>query len=470
MNRLEDDKKQEHPRKKSRLTTTRTVTLGFVLAILAGSLILTLPISSAKGTWTPYIDALFTSTTSFCVTGLVTVPTFSHWSAFGKVMVALMIQLGGLGIYTAMILTMTFIGKRITLKERVMIQESYNLESPSGMIRLILRIFKGTLIVEGIGAFLFMFRFAPQFGVWKGLGISVFQSISAFCNAGMDIIDEVSLRPYVGDPLVSIVTMLLIIFGGIGYIVWWDILDVWKECRKKKLSFSPVFFFRKLTLHSKVALTTTFFLIVGGAALILCFEWNNPGTMKGLSPGAKVLASFFQSVTTRTAGFESIPQANLTGPSDQISILLMLIGGSPVGTAGGVKTTTFAMLCITIYCTVRGRKNIEAFGRSISMENFRMGLSVIAIFVLTLFTSILLLQITENQSARDLIYEATSAIGTVGLSKGITSSLTVLGKLIIIFTMYAGRVGPITLFLAFMQKRSYAQNHRDLPEKKIVLG
>ena len=324
-------------KKKFALSTTQIILLSFLVTILVGSGLLALPISSIDGEAVPYLDALFTATTSTCVTGLVTLPTVSSWSVFGQVVILLLIQIGGLGIITIMSGLMLLLNRKMGIVDRLLIQDAFNLNTMSGLAKFIKNVLFGTLIIEGTGAVLYMFVLVPEFGP-KGIWMSVFNSVSAFCNAGIDIIAENSLCNYATNPLINIVTSLLIILGGLGYIVWWDVLRVVRSRSEKNRKI-----FRHLTLHSKIAISVTAGLIVAGTILILIFEYSNPLTIGSMSLFDKLQVSFFQSVTTRTAGFASVPQENLTNASATVSLILMIIGGSPVGTAGGIKTVTFFM-------------------------------------------------------------------------------------------------------------------------------
>ncbi len=417
-------------------------------------LLLMLPISSADGSWTNPVDALFTATTSVCVTGLVTVSTAAHWSIFGQIVILILIQFGGLGIVTFTTAIMIIASRRITLKDRLLIRDAYNLDSLSGLVNLTKRVLKGALIVEGIGAVFYMIVFIPKYGP-SGIFKSIFNSISAFCNAGLDLIGDTSLKEFSGNVIINIVTMLLIVAGGLGFPVWWDLL-------KKK------FRFKKYELHTKIVVTTTIGLILTGAILVFLFEFNNPGTIGDMPVGEKIQASFFQSVTTRTAGFYTVPQENLTNASSFVSIIFMFIGGSPSGTAGGVKTVTIVMIMLTAFAIVRGRDDTEAFGRKISESNIRKGLAVVVVSLTTLTFTIALLCITQKLDFLDMLYEAVSAIATVGLSRNVTGSLDTVGKLIITFAMYAGRIGPISLALFF--NTTTRNNIRHYPEEKIRVG
>lgn len=427
-------------------STTQIILISFLVAIFLGSILLALPISSVDGKGVPYLDALFTATTSICVTGLVTIPTVSTWSVFGQIVILLLIQIGGLGIITIMSGLMLLFNKKMGIGDRLLIQESFNLNTMSGLVEFVKKVLLGTLIIEGIGAVLYMFVFVPEFGA-KGIWVSVFNSVSAFCNAGLDIVAENSLCNYATNPLINIVTSALIVLGGIGYVVWWDVIRVVKSRSSKNHKI-----FRHLTLHSKIAITVTAGLIFIGAIFIFIFEYSNPLTIGNMSLFDKIQVSLFQSVTTRTAGFATIPQENLTNASATVSIILMLIGGSPVGTAGGIKTVTIAVLISSAFATIRNKKATTLFGRRVSEESVKKAVAVAVAFFTICVTSTVLLMATSNASALDAFYEAVSATATVGLSRNLTATLNTVGKLIIIATMYFGRVGPISLAVALGSK------------------
>ena len=445
------------------LSTTQIILLSFLITILLGSLILALPISAADGNAVSYIDALFTATTATCVTGLITLPTVSTWSWFGQVVILILIQIGGLGVVTIMSGIMLLLNRKMGIGDRLLIQDAFNLNTMSGLARFVKNVLLGTLIIEGIGALLYMIVFVPEFGA-RGIWISVFNSVSAFCNAGIDIIAENSLCNYATNPLINVVTSLLIILGGLGYIVWWDIIRVIKSRSPKNRKI-----FRHLTLHSKIAITVTAVLIFIGAILIFVFEYANPMTIGELSLFDKIQVSFFQSVTTRTAGFASIPQENLTNASTAISIILMIIGGSPVGTAGGMKTVTIAVLVCSAFATIRNKKSATLFGRRISEEIIKKGVAVVVMFLTICAASTILLMATSNASAIDVVYETVSATATVGLTRNLTATFNILGKLIIIVTMYFGRVGPISLAVALGSKNE-SQNVISEPTEDISIG
>ena len=450
-------------KKKFAPSTTQIILLSFLVTILVGSGLLALPISSATGDPVPYLDALFTATTSTCVTGLVTLPTVSTWSVFGQVVILLLIQIGGLGIVTIMSGLMLLLNRKMGIGDRLLIQDAFNLNTMSGLAKFVKNVLFGTLIIEGIGAILYMLVFIPEFGT-RGIWISVFNSISAFCNAGIDIIGESSLCNYATNPLINIVTSALIILGGLGYIVWWDLIRVIKSRSAKNRKI-----FRHLTLHSKIAITSTVGLISVGAVLILIFEYANPLTIGEMSLFEKIQVSLFQSVTTRTAGFASVPQENLTNASAAVSIILMLIGGSPVGTAGGMKTVTIAVLICSALATIRNKNSATLFGRRISEGSVKKAVAVAVTFLTICTAATVLLMATSNASALDAVYESVSATATVGLSRNMTASLNAFGKIIIIVTMYFGRVGPISLAVALGSKNE-SQNVISEPTEDISIG
>ncbi|MBQ2893633.1 MAG: potassium transporter KtrB [Oscillospiraceae bacterium] len=429
------------------ISTTHLIMLSFLLAILLGAVLLSLPVSSADGQATPFVDALFTATTATCVTGLVVVPTAAAWSVFGHIVILILIQLGGLGIITVLAGITLTLNRKMGIGRSILLQDAFNLDTLFGLGAFVKKVIIGTFIVEGIGALAYMTVFVPQFGA-RGIWISVFTSISAFCNAGIDIIGENSLIDYATNPAINAITCILIVVGGLGYIVWWDLIRVFRG-RKKG---NPL---RHLTLHSKIVLSATAVLIFGGALLIALFEWNNSQTIGNMSVFDKLQASVFQSVTTRTAGFATVPQENLSNPSAFVSLLLMFIGGSPVGTAGGIKTVTIVVLFAAALVVVRQKgEQVNMFGRSITRQAVSKAVGVCCMSFGIMFVSTVLLSAVTDASALDILYETVSATATVGLTRNLTPSLNTLGKLIITATMYLGRVGPISLMIAFnLRKR-----------------
>ena len=449
--------------RKYSLSTTQIIMLSFLLVILVGSLLLALPISSAGSEAVPWLDALFTATTATCVTGLVTLPTVTTWSVFGQVVILVLIQVGGLGVITILSALMILVHRRMGIGDRLLLQDAFNLNSLHGIVRFVKRVLLGTFLVEGIGALLYMLVFVPEFGP-KGIWISVFTSISAFCNAGIDIIAEDSLCGYATNPIINTVTGLLIILGGIGYIVWWDVMGLGKAAagkRRRRL--------RDLSLHSKIAISMTLILIFGCGLLFFLLEHDNPMTIGNLSLFDKLQRSLFQSVTTRTAGFASVPQQNLTNASSMLSLLLMFIGGSPVGTAGGIKTVTIAVLAVSALANIQNRQEVSLFNRNITKQAVSRAVAVTMMSFAIAFISTILLPVVTDADALDILFETVSATATVGLTRDLTPHMNTAGKLVIIGTMYLGRVGPITLALALSpgkKNRNIIKN----PTEEIIVG
>lgn len=448
-------------KKRRGMTTTQVILLSFFVLIMVGSGLLALPVSSATGQAIPYIDALFTATSATCVTGLVTVTTATTWSGFGQAVILVLIQIGGLGVITVVSRFMLLLHRKFTLGDNLLLQDAFNLNTLSGLASFVKKVVLGTLVVEAVGALLYMTVFVPDFG-WRGVWISVFNSVSAFCNAGMDIVGETSLYEYATHPLINFVTCGLIVMGGIGYIVWWDVWRVLRTPHRRR--------FRHLTLHSKIVITTTAALILGGAAILFSAEYHNPATIGDMNLWEKIQASLFQSVTTRTAGFATFPQEGLTNAGAMTSVLLMFVGGSPVGTAGGIKTATLAVLCATAYRTITGRQQIGLFHRSLSDTVVRKAVAVAGMSLMVCGLSTLLLSTVVQADFLDILYETTSATATVGLTRGLTAHLDTWGKLIIILTMYFGRIGPISLGVALGSRKQQETNIITDPTEEISVG
>ena len=457
-------KGMEENRKPHRhIRSFQVIILGFALLILAGSLILMLPWATRDGRGASFADALFTATSAACVTGLVVQDTATYWSGFGQAVILLLIQIGGIGLIALASIIFISLNKKISLKNRRMIQESYNLEQMSGLVTVVRKVVLCVFAAEGIGAVGYAFCFVPEFGLVKGLGQAVFTAVSAFCNAGIDLLGENSLADYVTNPLVNVTTMGLIIASGLGFNVWWDLGERIKLVFQKKLS--PGRLFRTLRLQSKLVLTTTGILLLGGTICILLFEYKNPDTLGSLSFGQKLMAAAFQSVTTRTAGFFTVDQGALTSGS------VMMVGGSPMGTAGGVKTTTLAVLVMSIIANLRGKKDVEVYGRKIRSSYIRSAQVVVGMAVSVLLISVLgIFAIMPDAPFVDVLYELTSAIGTVGLSRGLTAVLNTPAKWIVIFTMYLGRIGPLTLGAAVVSRAQKRTKDVHLAEENIMIG
>ncbi|MCM3269459.1 TrkH family potassium uptake protein [Paenibacillus elgii] len=445
--------------KKIELTPPQILVIGFAAIILLGATLLSLPISSASGQPTLFIDALFTATSATCVTGLVVVDTGSHYSMFGQIIIISLIQVGGLGFMTMSTLFAFVLRKRISLKERLILQEAMNQGSMEGIVRLIRRVLVYSLTIEFTAAVIFSIRWSFDFGISKGIYFGIFHAISFFNNAGFDLFGSVvapftSLTTYADDWIVNIVSMGLIILGGIGFVVMSDVVDYRKH--------------KRLSLHSKVVLSATGLLIVVGAIVIFIFEFTNQKTLGSLNWSGKILASFFQSVSPRTAGANSVDIGAMRQASQFFIIILMFIGASPGSTGGGIKTTTFTTLIGAMIAMIRGKEDIVLFHYRLGKDRIlkAITLTMIALFLVIFVT--MLLTTTENQSFLKLLFEVTSAFGTVGLTMGVTPDLSFFGKIMISLTMFAGRLGPLTLAYALGPKAE-KELYR-YPEGKITIG
>ncbi|WP_242829903.1 TrkH family potassium uptake protein [Butyrivibrio sp. WCD2001] len=437
---------------KSRLTSTQIIVLGFLLAIVVGSFLLMIPAATARGEHTDFITALFTATTSICVTGLVVVDTFSHWSFLGQLIILILIQIGGFGVITLYSAIMMLMKKKFSLSTRLLIQDYYNLDSIHGLIKFLIRVIKDTFIVEGIGAVLYSFVFIPKFGFFKGIWVSVFNAVSAFCNAGMDVMGANSLIDYQANIPVNLITITLIVLGGVGYVVWFDFIENLK--RSVKHRYNIRIFWKRLGEHSKLVINLTLFLLISGTILVMLFEWDNPDTIGKMTVGNKVLASFFQSVTFRTAGFATVPQESLTPSTCIVGCMYMFIGGSPVGTAGGIKTVTIFVVLLNVFSFIRNRTEPVVFSRAVSEKLINKASAIVmSNLMLTMVLMIALMQVCDAP-ALSAAYEIFSATGTVGLSRSLTASLNVPGMIVVMIGMYAGRIGPISMALFFSTKRS----------------
>ncbi|QHW32799.1 Trk family potassium uptake protein [Paenibacillus rhizovicinus] len=437
----------------------RILAAGFALIILCGSVLLSLPFASSNGSFTPYIDALFTATTSTCVTGLVTVDTGSHWSVAGQVIILILIQLGGLGFMTMATLFALVLRKRILLRERLILQEALNQNSMEGIVRLIRKVITYALTIELAGAVLFAVRWSFDMPIGKAIYFGLFHAVSFFNNAGIDLFGQfgvpfISLTGYADDPLVNIVTMLLIILGGIGFIVIADVMDY----RSTK----------RLSLHSKVVLSTTAALIVVGTLVVFIFEFSNTKTLGSLHWGGKILASFFQSVTTRTAGANTVDLASLRQATQFFMVILMFIGASPGSTGGGIKTTTFTVLAVAVLSMIRGKEDIVLFRFRLAQERINKALTITMLSLTLVIIVTMILTTTEDQAFIKILFETTSAFATVGLTLGITPELTTIGKTLIILMMFVGRLGPLTLAYALRPRQERALFR--YPEGKITIG
>jgi trk system potassium uptake protein TrkH len=437
----------------SKWSPPRILVSGFALIILLGGLLLSMPFASSNGTSLDYLDAVFTATSATCVTGLVVVDTGTYFSIPGQVIIITLIQIGGVGFMTMATLFALVLRKRISLRERLILQEAMNQQSMEGIVRLIRRVFVYSLSIELVGAILFSIRFAVDMPIGKAVYVGVFQAVSFFNNAGFDLFGEYSsLTRYVNDPLVNLVTMALIILGGLGFIVISDILD-----------FKRV---RRLSLHSKVVLSMSGFLIVFGAIVIFIFEFTN--TLEPLTWSGKIWASFFQSVSPRTAGANTVDIAALRQATQFFIIILMFIGASPGSTGGGIKTTTFTTLIGAVIAMIRGKEDIVLFRFRLARERIFKALTITLLSLALVIFVTMVLSTTEDKAFIRILFETVSAFGTVGLSTGLTPELSMVGKIIISLTMFAGRLGPLTLAYA-LGPRSEKELYRH-PEGKMIIG
>ena len=446
-------------KRKNIYTPVQILVMGFALVIFVGAVLLSLPIASQSGEVTPFIDSIFTATSAVCVTGLVTVDTGTYWTYFGKTVIISLIQIGGLGFMSIATLVFFILGKKITLKERLVMQEALNVTSLQGLVKMIKYVLIFTFSIEAIGAVLFSTQFIPQFGVVKGIYYSAFHSISSFCNAGFDLMGNFSsVTAYADNSVIILTISALIAIGGLGFYVW---VEIYNSKGTKRLS-----------LHSRVVIYTTIILIAVGAILMYIFEMSNPYTMQGMSLKGKILSSIFASVSPRTAGFNSIPLDKMTPAGNFLTIILMFIGGSPGSTAGGLKTTTAVILFMTVVSVVKGREDTEIFERRINKELVyrSFAIAVIAMTWVVIVTMVLSITVQKGILFEYFLYEATSAFATVGLTLGVTTKLTIVGKIIIALTMFAGRVGPLTIILALAKHKSSKPGNIRYPEDKILIG
>ena len=438
---------------KKRLSSFQVILLGFAGVILLGALLLMLPISSAERVVTPFNEALFTSTSAVCVTGLVVKDTGSYWSAFGQAVIITLIQIGGLGVVTIAASFSMLAGRRISLMQRSTMQDAISAPKVGGIVKLTKFIITGTFIIEAVGAVSMMPVFCKSFGA-KGIWMSVFHSVSAFCNAGFDILGTegnqfCSLTPYISNPVINITVMLLIVIGGIGFLTWDDI------CNNK-------FKIKKYSMQSKIILLTSLILILLPAIYFFIFDYSD------YSIGNRLLASLFQSITTRTAGFNTTDLTKLTRPSQAIMIFLMLVGGSPGSTAGGLKTTTMAVLILNAFACFKRKENVCAFGRRIDDSVIKNAATIVMMYITLFFIGGVSICTIEKLPLVASLFETASAIGTVGLTLGITPKLSLASQLILIVLMYLGRVGSLTLIYATLSGKK--QINAKLPLEKITVG
>ena len=439
------------------------IALGFAALIAVGTLLLMLPIASKSGELTDPLTAAFTAVSATCVTGLVVVDTASYWSLFGQIVIIVMIQIGGLGFMTMAVLLSRLIRRRITPKERMLVAMSYNLNSYESTNQLIKRILVGTFAMEALGAVALATQLVPIFGWGRGIYKSVFHSVSAFCNAGFDLFGEYSgefssLVAFNGNYVVGVTVMMLIILGGIGFVVWGDMISF--ATKKKRLS-----------AYTKFVLVVSAILLFGGAILIGIFEWSNPATIGEMSFGKKILNCLFQSVSMRTAGFSMIDNARLTQSSQLVSIALMFVGGASGSTAGGVKVATIGILFYTVFCVSVGKTEINIFKRRLSNDSFMRAVSIVVLQLILVIVSTMAVSYSMGVDVMTALYEMTSAGGTVGISLGMTPSMDTFSKIVTMFRMYFGRVGILSVTCAIMVNLSRKSTSGvSYPDANMLVG
>ncbi|MGN9160026.1 TrkH family potassium uptake protein [Clostridium sulfidigenes] len=442
--------------KKTKFSEVQVLALGFFIVIFIGGTILSLPISSASGEATNFLDSIFTATSATCVTGLVTVDTGTHWNLFGQTVIMILIEIGGLGFMSFATFISVLIGRRITLKSRLLMQEAMNTFNIQGLVKMLKKVMLFTFIIQFIGALILSTQLIPEFGVVRGIYISIFSSISTFCNAGFDLFGNFnSYTAYYDNSIILLTVSALIAIGGLGFIV---LLELYNYKSTKKLS-----------LHAKVVLLITTILIVGGTIVMFILEYNNPNTIGNMNIKDKIVNSIVASISPRTAGINSVPIDKMTTTSKFITVILMFIGGSPGSTAGGLKTSTFGIILCTAISVIKGKENADIFGRTIPRGLQLKAVTLLIIGMGLVTTVTMALTIAEpNEAFLDVLYEATSAFGTVGLTTGVTQRLSEPGKIIIIMLMYLGRVGPLTVVMALISRKK-GTNYK-YPEGKILIG
>ncbi len=439
------------------MNPAQILVMGFSTIIFMGMVLLNLPVATVSMKSAGLIDALFTATSAVCVTGLVVVDTGTYWSPFGQGVILMLIQIGGIGFMSMATFWALLIGRKIGLKNRMIMQEAFNQSSLSGIVRLVKYVLILTLVIEGIGAVLLSGFFIPIYGVGKGIVFAVFHSVSAYCNAGFDLIGGYqSFTPFVTSLHLNLVILGLLITGGLGFSV---VVELIAFKRTRKISF-----------HTKVVLSVTGILLLMGFIVIFALEYNNPATLGNLNFGQKILASFFQSATPRTAGFNTLDTGALKEVTKFFVIILMFIGGSPGSTAGGIKTTTLAVVLLSVKTIVMGRRDTVIFKKRVRSEAMNRAFIIFTISLILVLVMVLLVSAAEaDHDFLDILFETVSAFGTVGLSGGITPELSGIGKLLIIFTMFAGRVGPLTVVVALAHRTQKIEPLR-YPEDKISIG
>ena len=442
-----------------KLSPTKIIALGFAGIILLGTALLCLPIASRDGQSCAFLPAMFTATSATCVTGLVIFDTWTQWSGFGQIVILTMIEIGGLGFMTAASMVVFMLRRKVGLKQRLIIAQALSVEDMDSVVKLQKMVLFGSLSVQGLGALILFLRFLPEFGAGQAAVWGIFHAVSAFCNAGFDIFGKLapgqSLVVFNSDPIVCITLMLLVVIGGLGFFVWEELVRLRR--------------FRKFSVYTKLVLLATVFLILFGAAGFLALEWNNPNTMGNMTVWQKVLNSFFQSVSMRTAGFASVDQAQLTQGSKVLSIFLMLIGGASGSTAGGMKIVTGVVLVLIVITRARGRQTVNVFRKRVLPEKVMDAMTIVSIVVGLSLAGALLICGTSGISFLDSWFETASALATVGVTAGVTASLSIPAQLMIIVFMYFGRVGVLTISLGFMMGNQ-AEDRFQYAHTNLLIG
>lgn len=446
-------------KKRKKSNATRVLFIFFFVAVMIGTFLLMLPIASRGGKSSDFLTAMFTAAAAACVTGLTPLDTFTQWSGFGQAVLICLVQVGGLGYMAFVSIAYFMLRRKIGLRERLILQQSLALNELHGVVRLVKLMLMGTFLIEGIGAIILTLRFLMEYPFGKALWMGVFHSISAYCNAGLDIMGFIepggSLSPYGTDPVVLLTIATLITIGGLGFFVWNDILMHRR--------------FRQFSVHTKLSIVVTLILIAGGTMIFLALEWDNPGTLGGMSVPEKCLVALFTSVSTRTAGFYVIDQAAMTDSSIVVSLLLMFVGGSSGSTAGGIKTVSIAILLLQALAVLRNHKEVVVFGRRISQNQINNALSISFLVFLLGVIGAVVISVTGGVPMRYTIFESMSAISTAGLGAGITNSLNSFSKILLIVYMFFGRVGIMTISFAFMTKTP-PDNVIHRPEARVLIG
>ena len=445
--------------RRRQLSATRVIALVFFGIIALGTVLLALPVASRNGQSCGVLTALFTATSSTCVTGLVMADTYTQWSGFGQTVILCLIEVGGLGFMSAASVVVFLLRKKVSLRQRMVMAQALSVSDMDGIVRLQKWVLQGSLLIQGCGALVLFFRFLPEYGVGLAVKWGVFHSVSAFCNAGFDIFGQIapgqSVAVFQSDPVVLITLMALVVLGGLGFFVWEEVATVRS--------------WRKYSVYTKLVLLSTGILILGGAGLVMLLEWNNPATLGAMPWGDKILNSFFQSVTMRTAGFASFDQGALTDGGKVASILLMVVGGSSGSTAGGVKTVTVMVVALFLLARLRGRSNVSVFRRNVPKEKLLDAMTILMMVAGLAVVGSLVICTTSGVSFVDALYEAVSALATVGVTTGITPTLSVVSKILLIVFMYFGRVGILTVSLGFLMGDRATERYR-YADTNLLIG